>query len=243
MRILAIRDEGLEGVEEMLEGIKDDYKSFVSVSWKFIDRDLSELRFEEYMPGSRGLSRSHISKTCAELFKQYGYQYDHVIWFFKRENWDAPGIGGWNLGRLYSNYAVQLVLSEQRSKWAGKTLKMEIAHAFDEFTPIELGINLDRLTGLDWDNDIVHGEHPDWGVWSVRRGKYWTNYNYTKMIRWYGYIFNNICSKRREKQPKAVNKQEIIIQLMIKVRRLLRLIIQAKGAVPTALLLEGEHKH
>lgn len=240
MKIIAIRDKGLEGVDEMLEGIKNDYKSFVSVSWIFIEEDLSGLQFEEYAPGDKGLSKAHVRKTCAELFKEYGYQYDHVIWFFKRENWDAPGIGGWNLGRLYSNYSVQLVLAEQRSKWAGKTLKMEIAHAFDEFTPIELGYNLDRFTGLDWDNDIVHGQHPDWGVWNERKDKFWTDYDYTKMIRWYGNIFSNIYKKRREKQPKVVDQQAVIIQMMTEVRRLFRLLIQRYGAVPTAIKVEND---
>lgn len=231
MKILILKDKKLGDISEMFESLRESYKDVTDVEW--IEREIDgDLPFEIYYGNNYGLSKSHIAKTCKELWGEYRYTIDHVIWCFARTNWKAPGIGGWNMGRLYSNYAVQQVLCEQAGKWAGKTLEMEVAHAFDELAPSELNISLDRLVGMDWDNDVVHGEHPDWGVKRFD-GTYFTDYDYTKLIRTFADKIARIYKVRRAKEELVVAQLSLI--------KLLKLWIQRLLAKPTPAPLEGNH--
>lgn len=237
MKILALKDKKLGDITPMLEYIKTSYWQWTDVTWEIREIDATNLPWSVYYDDAMGLSPAYVAAQCADIFKRHNYGFDHVIWFFSRENWHSPGIGGWNLGRLYSNYSVELVLAEQSGKWPGKTLGMEIAHALDELARVELGMELDNLSGLDWDNDIVHGEHPDWGVPSTKSSTgFFTNYDYTKLIVTFGPTIKKIYAKRREREAATV-------ALLQEIVRLLRKLILAYGAVPIHAPLEGEHHH
>lgn len=239
MRILAKVDKGLD-VTDQLENLKESYEGVTDVEWETEEIDGENLRWETYYGDNKGIEKHHITMECARVFADHGYEFDHIIWFVSRDNWGADGIGGWNLGRLYSNYAVQIVLAEQSGKWAGKTLQMEVAHAFDELAPVELGVDLDKhikVDGqyLDFDKDIVHGEHPKYGV--KQDDGYFTDYDYTKLIRDFAPVIEDIYIERRKREKKER------IKMLKRIVRLYRKLIQLSQAKPTPAPLEGNHNH
>ena len=239
MKLYIKKDTKLGKTTHMFESLKEDYKGVTPVDWEYKPMK-SVPRWETYSGGDKGLSKTNIQKDAADLFNSRGYEFDHLVYLVSDENWEAHGIGGWNLGRLYSNYAVQIVKAQQSGKWAGKTLKMEVAHAFDELAPIELGKNLNRYVKkdgeyLDYDIDIVHGRHPYYGK-KQDDGSYFTDYDYTKLINDFEPVIAAIYAERRRKKKKER------IKMLKKIVRLYRKVLQLKST-PTASPLEGKPHH
>lgn len=162
MKILCKVDENLSDkkINPMLDKLKHDYKGVTPVKWE-VEDITGNLPWEVYSGDDKGIAKYYIQQDTARIWDKRGYELDHVVYFVSRENWEAHGIGGWNLGKLYNNYAVQIVLAEQSGKWAGKTLAMEIAHCWDEFAPVELGVDLNTAvlgnadSNGNWKNDDV----------------------------------------------------------------------------------------
>ena len=119
---------------------------------------------------------------------------------------------------------------------------MEIAHVIDDLARVELGVNLNRKTGLDFDNDIVHGENPKYGVPSeTSRTGYFTNYDYTKVIAEFSAYIQQAYQKR---EYLYITKLKEKIGILLQMIRLLERILELRKSTPVTMdELEGHHNH
>lgn len=144
MRILILFDKTIiarrSEVDTELERIKTNYAEATPVSWSYEDRDFSQLRWVEYLPGSLGIAWDIVHKDVNAIPK---YKYDQIIYLVSEENWKSPGIGGWNLGTPINGFQVELVrIYNNKPEALYKTFAMEIFHSMNDLCIQELGDNL-----------------------------------------------------------------------------------------------------
>lgn len=144
MRILLLFDNSIpdrkNDIDIALERIKSDYAETTPVSWVYQNKDFSALRWVEYQPTYFGIAWDIVYKDVNAIAKD---KYDQVIYLVGEEHWQAPGIGGWNLGTPINGFQVEIVKVYQNSpEWLYKTFAMEIAHSWDNLCLQELGDNL-----------------------------------------------------------------------------------------------------
>lgn len=191
MRILVLYDTAAlprkSDVETALTMIKLDYLDCTDVSWTYEERDFSTLTWEEYLPGSNGISWSIVNKDMKVIYARDGLKWDNVIYVVDHANWKAPGIGGWSLGTPIKGYQVQEITLSTTINWIYKTFAMEIMHGNNDLTIQELGDNLISLFQIpnDWDDRVVHGCDKRYGVNvpdNPSLSGYYTNYDYRPII-------------------------------------------------------------
>lgn len=188
MRLLVLFDNSIPerrvDVDIALERIRADYKDSTVVSWEYGDRDFSNLRWVEYLPGALGIAWDIVYKDMNAIPKD---KYDDVVYLLSEENWKAIGFGGWSLGSPINGIQVQLVrIYANNPVWLYKTFAMEIAHSWNDLTIQELGDNLLTTFGVyDFDNQVIHGCDSRYGV-NVPPNPpmtgYYTTYDYTYPI-------------------------------------------------------------
>ena len=184
MRILILLDNKIINrkpeADVALERIKSDYKDATPVSWQYADSNFDNLVWEEYLPGFNGISRALIRKELSFIPKD---KYDQIIYLVSPENWQAPGIGGWNLGSPILGFQVEIVkMYDNKPDWLYKTFAMEIAHSWNDLCMQELADNLLKdFDTFNFDNQVIHGLDPRYGV-DQHDGTSFTDYNYSKPL-------------------------------------------------------------
>lgn len=251
MRILLLIDDVVadskkQRVDLALEKIRSDYKAVTDVTWVYEKRDFSKLTWEYYLPECLGITRSIIQEDTKVIWGREPYQYDHVIYVVDPINWQdgKQGIGGWNLGRTYNKLYTQIVKLSNNDAWLYKIFAMEIAHAIDNLASEELNIDLDKLSGLDFDNDIIHGENPAWGVptRSSRTG-YFTNYEYAPVIERFGLYIMQAYQKRRSLFIDKLTQKLGLLQRLLELLKQLQALTKKPSPIFESELEEGEHYH
>jgi len=247
MRILAIVDEKSEDYPtytSALEKLKSDYEGVLDVSWKFEYVDLSNLKWEPYgaLPGDLGVSQSWLNKDSGRVFNRDGYAHDTIVYFIDHENWKQGDtiIFGWNLGRFFNNYQIQLVRTEPqrlhnvpREQDQGfrnvlLTLRMEVHHSLNNFIYREMGIHAKNILNVDnFDEDVTHGKlNPPY-----------VRFEYRNSIEALKTFLVETFRRRLMKYKK---------QLLVKILALLRQILmrlRIKPAPVTEALLDGKDDH
>lgn len=242
MNLLILLDTQADGkrarIDKALERIKADYAGVTPVTWEYLSRDYTNLEWENYLPDSKGISYSYISSETKALWGKYRYYYDHVIFTVDPANWGAPGIGGWNLGGRFNNYYPQIVKVSDSDEWLYKIFAMEIFHAMDEVVPDELGVNLNTIAGMDFDNDIVHGENPKYGVPnSQTKTGYYTDFIYRDIILEFGDYIHRAYLKREKQRIERITQLKLLIEA---ITQLVYLLKKKKEATP---FLFEPHSH
>jgi len=243
MRILLLADNILSGREEhiddVLARIREDYSDVTKVTWAYQYEAFGGIEWINYNKRALGIDYGTIKELTEEVRKASGDIFDHVILLIHPVNWKDGffRIGGWNLGRFYSDYSVQIVKATERDDWLYKIFAMELIHSIDEFAYKELGINLDNLMGMDFDYDIIHGEHKDWGV-KQPDGSYFTDYDYTKVIAYFAAYIKRAYElrekKHRDKQDKLIGIR-MQLNLIEQIISLYRTIFMALKKHPSAV--------
>jgi hypothetical protein len=173
IKLLVIIDAAIDylpQIEEALEKQKQDYltatQGEVDVSWIIKRQDLSHLPWMEYGYGADnyGISTAWIRQDTSQISGDY-YSIAYVI---KDTNWTTQGnkaIAGWSVG-FYSGYHVQLIKGFGNNVEANyRTFLMELMHSWNEYSMAKLGTDFNKLFSvLNWDEDVVHGRHPDYTV-------------------------------------------------------------------------------
>lgn len=202
-----------------------------------------------YDQESLGVDLNYIRQKTKEVWERENEKYDHCIFVVDPLNWKdgLTGTGGWNLGTFYNNYSVELVKLTFSDEWLYKIFGMEIAHSLNDFAFKELGVNFESLSGVNFDYGIVHGEHPDWGILHPD-GKYFTDFNYTKLIAYFAPYIKQFYFLRKNRFEKFVNNLKQQISLFEQVAILYRKLILS-FAKPTAVYendleeSKGRHEH
>ena len=215
MRILLLTDKFLSGREEHIEDvlvrIRKDYSDVTKVTWLYQPEPFGGVEWVNYTKRALGIDYATIEELTKQVRKDSGDIFDHVILLIHPVNWKDGffRIGGWNLGRFYNGYSVQIVKATERDDWLYKILAMELIHSIDEFAYKELGINFDNLMGMDFDFDIIHGEHKDWGV-KQPDGSYFTNYDYAKVIAYFAPYIKRAYELSEQTHRDGQNKPIVI---------------------------------
>jgi hypothetical protein len=236
MKLLILLDEKAQAktarVVKALEHIKEDYKPAVNVVWDIKLHNFDKTTWVDYYDGNYGIANSEISKVTKDVFSRSSYDYDHVIFCVDPINWKAPGIGGWNMGSTFNHYYVQQVKVTDSDEWLYKIFAMEIFHVVDDLASEELKINLDKVTKLDFDNDIVHGEHPKYGK-PDGKGGYFTDYNYVETIKEFKtYIKDGYMAREKKRAEMLTSYRQLILRLLE--------LLKKKGQ-PTPFLFDNNH--
>jgi hypothetical protein len=191
MRTLVLLDSATvpqkQAVEAALVRIRDDYAPATPVTWEYEVRDFSNLPWVDYQPGAKGVSFDTVNLHTQAIFLRDGEKWDNVIYVIDRSHWQAPNIGGWNLGSTHHGYCVELVLAMvDKPDWLYKTFAMEIAHSWNDECMQEINDPLLTTFGVsDFDNQVVHGVDTRYGVNvppNAPMTGYYTDYNYRPMI-------------------------------------------------------------
>jgi len=171
IKLLVVVDESvkyLEQVEEALELQRQDYLTGtdgeVDVVWDIKRQDLSNLPWQIYWADNWGVDTTWVTDNTKDLG-----DYDSVAFVIDWDNWTKEGnqsIWGWNLGRFYNGYQVQLIrFADNNIKSVYYTFLMELFHALDDFYYKDTGKRLEELFNVtDFDEDIVHARHDDYEV-------------------------------------------------------------------------------
>lgn len=163
----------LEAIANLNEDymISTDNELEIEVDFEFMD--LAHAPWDFYVNKAMGLGFNFIKNYTKSLWNKHRYDYDCVVFVIDDRNWHEPTTYGWNLGRFFNNYSVQLVRGNTIVDWLTKTFQMEFAHSLDEFyslynfgRTIEKYLNLPA--GWDFDNAIVHGELPPYKPFEYR---------------------------------------------------------------------------
>lgn len=229
MRLLLLTDMSAVGKESRiniaLERIKEDYKEWTDVKWVYEYANFTGLTWEYYMPDSLGISFSIINTETKRIWNRNPYAYDHVIFLVDPIHWKngADKIGGWNLGNPYNKLHVQIVKVTDNDSWLYRIFAMEIAHVINDLARVELG--LFRITDLDFDYGIIHGEHKDWGIPNANsKTGYFTNYDYTKVIKTFGtYVKTAYLTREMAYHTKLQEKVTLLQRIVNLLTRLKRL--------------------
>jgi hypothetical protein len=175
MKILLLKDKQitsakLKRVQKQLEAMYADH-AIIKLEWAIEEMDYTEYPVEEYSPGDFGIKRAWIRDKCAEVHKRWREEIDHVVFMVHSDNWELPGVWGWNLSKVYSGYGVQQVrfadvpthTIERNTNNSVGTLYHELMHDHDAFVYTYLGINIEPLVKVDdWDHNLVHGNSEKW---------------------------------------------------------------------------------
>ena len=246
MRILLLADSVAGGkrarLDKALNRIKTDYKDYTAVTWDYEWLDFSNLTWELYLPDSLGISKTIIKKETKRVWDRDPYKYDHVIFLVDPKHWQngADKIGGWNLGHTYNKLYTQIVKISDNDEWLYKIFAMEIAHAIDNLALEENGDNLDSITELDFDNDIIHGENAKYGVPNnTSRTGYFTNYDYKNVIIEFGAYLTKAYQKREKFYLEKLTQKLTLLKTLLELLRRL----QGRRAGPSPVTEEELDGH
>ena len=97
---------------------------------------------------------------------------------------------------------------------------MEVAHFLDDIVYLETGKSLDKYLGMDFDYDVIHGEHPNYKM-----------YEYRPIFRKIGHFLLETFEKRN-KRFEVQKVQEKVISILQKLIMLYRQLIRKSQPKP-----------
>lgn len=176
-----IDDKAPKWVEEVAQDLTRFYKpTGVEVEHKFDYRELKILPKEVYWGDYEGIAKWYLQALTAGIREEYGNSIDRVNLWITDEKWDLNGVWGWNMGVRYNGYDVHQCRIETRDSRNLTTKKANTfgtlyhegmhanKHASDRyiFNGITVEKQVNNLLDLsepvtDWQDNIVHGNHPD----------------------------------------------------------------------------------
>lgn len=177
IRLLVIVDSSLkkEKILDILKRLSFDYKTDnLILTWDFESQDFSDKKWVSYKcygcKNCLGLDFTFINEIADRTNRVHKEKYDCLCLVLDEKNWrmtDDCKAYGWNLGRFFKNYQVQLIKMDD--KWLYETFAMEIFHAMDNFVFKELGVNLSHVLNVsDFDEEIVHKYAFNYRLWILK---------------------------------------------------------------------------
>ena len=209
---------------DALELAKKDYEVVdgLTLAWDIEYRNFENLEWEIYYGNSIGISREYIARENKIVKTLFGEKYASVAYVVDMENWKAPGIGGWNLGRFYSGMSAQIMEVYRTTYSTNQVITMELAHCLNEQVYKELGIKLkDELGVSDWDFQVIHGKHPDYN-----------SFNYQPVFRKIADVLLRTFQKREQR---FLNELKVKVNLLTKILGLYRTLFILLKSKPIAI--------
>lgn len=202
------KEKALEMLNEYSEFIKEN--TGIECQWYIEQHDFS---FIPTVPDSAGDLKPTAEYHKAledDVHKRYGdYGTDNILVWIHEDEFFLKGIWGVNRSYFYHKYSTQFCRWDKHNRLnTFGTLNHEIAHSFDTLISKELGIDINKLFGFNWDSVAVHGE----GKWEyVGRKNAKENTESLKMIT--PYITKAYAKRKTEHTKETVGllKQAIIL--------------------------------
>ena len=152
-----------------------------------------------------------------DVHKRYGdYGVDNLVMWVHEDNFLYKGIWGVNRSYFYYKYSFQLCRwDKDNDANTFGTLNHEIGHSFDTLIKKELGTDINKLFGFDWDSVAIHGQG-QWEYVGRKTGK--ENKESLKMVAPY---IKEAYAKRKAQHLKKLDLMKQIISLLSTVVSLL----------------------
>ena len=172
-------------------------------------------------------------KYRKELLKDVHSRYhdngtDNVVMWVHEDNFLFKGIWGINYsGRQGYSYSLQLCRwDKDNTANSFGTLYHEQMHSFDWVILNELGVDVTKLFGMDWDKFIVHGGRPDKvGTTEWEYINYQQNTEALERIKPY---LKTAFAKRKKAHEAYMDKQKQTISLLSTIITLLQKLLGKK---------------
>jgi len=138
-----------------------DFKSEVAgpLNMKLIEE---EVDFSKAEWTGKIMSTKEIGKYTSRIAEDHGYNVDIVMCFIDRKNWKSSQLNlyGVHYYKVLNTYEIAIVRERSKDE---VTAYHEILHALDDIIYTETGVRLETVFGVtDFDNDVVHGGHPNY---------------------------------------------------------------------------------
>jgi len=170
--------------------------------------------------------RTALMKDVHNRYRDYGT--DNVVMWVHEDNFLYKGIWGQNWSYLYHKYSLQLSRWDKRNPAnTFGTLNHEIMHSFDAVVSKELGIDLNKILGLEYDKFIVHGGRPD--KVNTTEWKYVRYQENTKALQIIAPYLRQAYAVRKEKHDKDIGLMKQLVFLLTKLVGLLQLAVDKKN--------------
>lgn len=231
MKILVITDTAIKRdfLDEVLAQVGELYQRNTNIVPQYIVQDFAygDYPVEQYWGGYYGISHAWLRAECAKAYKRYEEEIVGVVFAISSENWklDDPAIvkdkpvWGWNHSNQMSGYGVQQVRIAQVAGHSRKrnlnnsigTLFHEGMHDHDTFVFVNTGKLIEDIVKVpDWDNSVVHGQHPDYTYIRYKENQ--------DALRAIGPALSEALAKRQELMETKYGLYKQMIQLLIYLR-------------------------
>jgi len=176
MRSVILLDIKIDKDEAL--ALLDDYSEFIEkhtgIKHEFWveRRDFSQVPTVVESDGDLKPSPKYRSGLVNEVHSRYGDDgTDNVVMWVHEDNFLYKGIWGQNWSYLYKTYSLQLCRwdKDNPANTFG-TLYHEQMHSFDRVVLEEIGVDVNKLFGYDWDAGAVHGAG-DWDYIGRKTGR------------------------------------------------------------------------
>ena len=190
MRLLILKDKSIPTTEynEATSELKELYGSVgITIElqtddyyWGNPEEDPTGELWEEYWGGYYGIKKTFLNGLVSVVLDKYGKKFDHVVLLIDARNFYGTvpenKVWGWNISAGIQGYDVQVCRFDTVSKKKATrianslgTMYHEIMHSHDQF-PFRVFRGADITRNMrsrgynvyDWDNEVVHGESPEW---------------------------------------------------------------------------------
>jgi len=206
---LALLDDFSEFFEEHT-GIKHEF-------W-VERRDFSQVPTMVESDGDLKPTHAYRKALNADVHKRYkDYGTDNVIMWVHEDNFLYKGIWGQNWSGIYYKHSFQLCRwDKDNTANSFGTLYHELMHSFDWVVKSELGTDVNKLFGYDWDAGAVHGD----GKWDYIGRK--TGRENTKALKQISPYLLAAFNSRKEKHKAYFSLQFQIVELLTTLVKLLK---------------------
>lgn len=157
---LITRDQ-LNELEKNFADFLED-KADLDVQFYVEEYDFGGVPIEEDPDGDTKPA-AHYRKALADaVYAKYGsWGTDSVVMLVHRDNWRFKGIWGINYSNIYHGYHFHVCRFDNRNIANSLgTLYHEWMHCLDALIKTEVGVDINKIVGLDWDRFLVHGGRP-----------------------------------------------------------------------------------
>lgn len=217
----------------------------VTVEWTVEDYDYGNYPVVEYWGGYEGIAQSWLTARCKEIWDRKHESIDTVMFAIPSDNWRLNGVWGWNMGETFHSYSVQQIRLAQNPAHTDVrnvtnsvgVMYHELHHDLDSFVFNYTGVVVEKLYPNDvrsHDNDVTHGEHPDW--------QYIRHKENQESLKIVASNFRLAIAKRRELYKNRVTKMQTIVQLLEQYVVLLRQFL-SKQRGDIAILPDNKCNH
>ena len=210
------KDKALELLDEY--GVFLKKHTGIDCEWYVERRDFSVVPTEPDSDGDLKPTRQYLKNLEAEVRTRYNdYGTDNIVMWVHQDNFLYKGIWGSNFSYYFHKYSTQLCRWDKRNKYnTFGTLNHEFAHSFDRVILEELGVDINKLFGFDWDAVAVHGQ----GEWEYIGRK--TGKENEESLTLVGPYLKLAYLKRKEKHEKYVGLLGQVVSLLTTLVSLLK---------------------